>query len=52
MLERPHGFFERDILREELVHVYQGAGAGVIGALRGVPKLSDSALERRGTNST
>ncbi|CAM9142456.1 unnamed protein product [Ectocarpus sp. 12 AP-2014] len=36
VLEGPHGCFERDVQREELVHVHQRAAAGILGALHDV----------------
>ncbi|CAN0445061.1 unnamed protein product, partial [Ectocarpus sp. 12 AP-2014] len=44
--------FERNVRREELVQVDEGAAAGVLGALHRVQELSDRTLESRQTCST
>ena len=52
MLEGDQRCFERDVRWEEMVHVDQGAAAGLFGALHRVQELSDAALERRRRSST
>ncbi|CAN0143482.1 unnamed protein product [Ectocarpus sp. 12 AP-2014] len=52
VLEGSHGCFERDVRREELVHVNQRATAGILGCLHGVQTLSDVGLDSRRTHTT
>ncbi|CAN0021094.1 unnamed protein product, partial [Ectocarpus sp. 6 AP-2014] len=52
VLEGPHGCLERDVRREELVHINQRAAAGILGALHGVQTPSDVALDSRRTHAT
>ncbi|CAN0056621.1 unnamed protein product [Ectocarpus sp. 6 AP-2014] len=52
VLELPHRCSERDVQRDELVHVDQGATARALGVLHSVQKLPDHALKSRPTNPT